>query len=384
MEKEIKLFEAFAGVGAQYRALKNISRLKNWKIKVVGIVEWFVDAIIGYVAINSSYKNNKDEKLDDEIENISFDSKNLVCKKRLKVLDKNFKSGYLNFSKKEFNNLFDIRCVDKSNLPKGIDILTYSFPCQDLSLQGLQKGLNKEKKTRSGLLWEIERILIDAKKSFKKIEMPKYLLMENVSNILCGKHKKDFEYWVEKLDDLGYESKVYKLNASDFGLAQNRVRVFCLSIRKDFKNESGFEFRDGFGVKESQKLKDVCDVDGDGKVIDLSGFEMGDWRTTKQGIVKKDIFNYSKFNSENYVYGLDGTGPTLTASGANSRIKIEIDKNVIRYMNAKECCRYMGFNDVDYENLKKTGLLNDNKIIFLMGNSIAINVLEEIFKSLKF
>ncbi|NQZ29609.1 MAG: DNA cytosine methyltransferase [Mycoplasmatales bacterium] len=107
------------------------------------------------------------------------------------------------------------------------DLLTYSFPCQDLSSAGKGKGMAKESGTRSGLLWEIERILL----GFKKLNnLPKVLLMENVPKIHSKQNIDDFNKWIAVLKNLGYVSTYKDLNAKDFGIPQNRVRTYMVSI----------------------------------------------------------------------------------------------------------------------------------------------------------
>lgn len=117
-------------------------------------------------------------------------------------------------------NLGDISKIKVEDVPDH-DLFTYSFPCQDISLAGNQKGLMAGE-TRSGLLWECERI-IEAK-------LPKYLLMENVKNLVSKKFKADFDKWCEKLEQLGYTNYWKVLNAKDYGIPQNRERVFMISI----------------------------------------------------------------------------------------------------------------------------------------------------------
>ena len=106
-------------------------------------------------------------------------------------------------------------------------IMTYSFPCQDLSTAGLGKGMEKGSGTRSGLLWEVERLLTETK------ELPQILLMENVKQVIGQNNIKDFAKWIEFLDGLGYNSKWQVLNAKDFGVPQNRERCFMVSVLGD-------------------------------------------------------------------------------------------------------------------------------------------------------
>lgn len=121
-------------------------------------------------------------------------------------------------------NLGDISLVE--NLPD-CDLLTYSFPCQDISLAGQGKGFAKSddeaEQTRSGLLWEVERLLL------KTERRPKYLIMENVDAILNTNHIRNFQQWIRSLTKMGYTSSYAILNACDYGVPQNRKRCFMVS-----------------------------------------------------------------------------------------------------------------------------------------------------------
>lgn len=103
-------------------------------------------------------------------------------------------------------------------------IMTYSFPCQDLSLAGKQKGMKKGNGTRSGLLWEVERLLTET--DF----LPQVLLMENVPQVHSQANMPDFKRWIDFLESLGYSNYWQDLNAKDYGVAQNRNRCFMVSI----------------------------------------------------------------------------------------------------------------------------------------------------------
>ena len=116
-------------------------------------------------------------------------------------------------------NLGDISKIDVNDIPQH-DLFTYSFPCQDLSVAGKQKGL--EKGTRSGLLYECEKVIEHCR--------PKYLLLENVKNLVGKKFKADFDKWLEYLEGLGYTNYWKVLNAKNYGVPQNRERVFVVSI----------------------------------------------------------------------------------------------------------------------------------------------------------
>lgn len=152
----------------------------------------------------------------------------------------------------ETENLGDICKVDETKLPY-YDLITYSSPCQDFSVAGLQKGGDKDSGTRSSLLWECERII--------KAVKPKYLLMENVKNLVGKQHKHNFIAWLDTLDALGYNNYWQVLNAKDYGIPQNRERVFVVSIRKDI--QQGYTFPEKIPLEK--RLKDVLETNIDEK-----------------------------------------------------------------------------------------------------------------------
>lgn len=171
-ENPLRLIELFAGIGSQTQALTNIGIAH----KVVAISEIDKYAIQSYEAMHGIA-----------------------------------------------NNLGDIRKIEE--LPDA-DLWTYSFPCQDISVAG--KGAGIKEGTRSGLLFEVERLLRVAS---EKGTLPKYLLLENVKNLVSKKFKADFDKWLDFLAELGYTNYWKVLNAKDYGIPQNRERVFCVSIR---------------------------------------------------------------------------------------------------------------------------------------------------------
>ena len=168
----LKVIELFAGIGSQHQALLNI----GVEHEVVAISEIDKYCIKSYQALHGDIPNLGD-----------------ICK------------------------------IDK--LPQA-DLWTYSFPCQDISVAGNLAGISKG--TRSGLLYEVERLLNIAK---DEGTLPKYLLLENVKNLVSKRFKDDFNKWLEYLESLGYKNYWQILNAKDYGIPQNRERVFCVSIR---------------------------------------------------------------------------------------------------------------------------------------------------------
>jgi len=147
------------------------------------------------------------------------------------------------------NNLGDITKVEK--LPE-CDLLTYSFPCQDISILGNRKGFQKDSGTRSSLLWEVERLLKASDR------MPKTLVLENVKNLVSPKNKESFELWLERLAGLGYKNSWKILNSEDFGLPQKRERVFVVSsLDKEFEFPTGSAKKTlADFMEEDKKVKD--------------------------------------------------------------------------------------------------------------------------------
>ena len=132
-----------------------------------------------------------------------------------------------------------------------IDLFTYSSPCQDISQAGKQMGLKEGSDTRSALLWRVADAV--------EVLRPKYLLQENVAALVSEKFMPDFQKWLDKLSSLGYVSRWSRLNAKDYGVPQNRDRVFCLSMRKDV----AFDYQFPAPIPLKRKLEDVLQEEVD-------------------------------------------------------------------------------------------------------------------------
>lgn len=147
-------------------------------------------------------------------------------------------------------NLGDITKVDEKKLPKDIDLITYGFPCQDISLAGKQKGLfNADgSQTRSGLFFEALRIIEETQ--------PRVAIAENVKNLTSKKFAVQFKIVLDSLKAAGYNNYFQVLNAKNYGIPQNRERVFIVSIRKDIDNGT-FKFPEGFPLE--LRLKDMLE-----------------------------------------------------------------------------------------------------------------------------
>lgn len=145
----------------------------------------------------------------------------------------------------------DLGIVDRD---KFTYLLTYSFPCQDLSLAGKRRGMGRDSGTRSGLLWEVERLLKECGEN-----LPQLLLMENVEQVIAEKNKYDFDMWRGSLRNMGYTNKYQVLNAKDYGVPQNRSRCYMLS----WLGEYDYEFPEPIVLK--RRLKDVLEDNVDEK-----------------------------------------------------------------------------------------------------------------------
>ena len=136
-------------------------------------------------------------------------------------------------------------------------LLTYSFPCTDLSVAGKQMGMSKGSGTRSGLLWEVERILTEIRDSGG--ELPQILFMENVPQVHSQDNMPDFRKWLDFLESLGYVNYWQDLNAKNYGVAQNRERCFMFS----FLGEYNYHFPNPIPL--DKRLKDYLESDVDEK-----------------------------------------------------------------------------------------------------------------------
>ncbi len=404
MKKKINLFEAFSGIWSQHRALENI-----WfEVHSVGISDWYIDAIVAY---GVEYLWIKWQKIDKNltIEFLKWYSLSRDSKKPLKSYAgySDEKLSILEQVIKKFGNL-DINHIHWEDLvDKDIDLFTYSFPCQDISQQWKRAGFSKWKKSRSWLLWEIERILQEIK-AINPSKLPKYLMMENVKAILNKEFAPDLQEWKDELKKLGYESTdAFVVNASDVWSAQNRSRVFMVSKLKTQTSPhltSPLEERDSSkssplqrGARGGEKkwtLKQFPKQSVNKKTtlwkILQKNMEREKFSTEKDIEIireywKKNVWVkkwfikwYTTFNAECYVYYKDWLAPTITASWAQSRIKYFEDDWEIYFLNSLEHFLLQGFSKKFYNKLKKLEF-NENKIKFLAGNSINVQVLEKIF-----
>ena len=362
--KPIRLIELFAGIGSQAKALKNLGvNFEHYRV-----VEWDKYAVASYNAIHGTNFTTSD------ITKISGSD--------LGIVD---------------THLYDY-------------ILTYSFPCTDISLAGKMGGMSKGTNTRSGLLWEVERLLDECK------ELPQILLMENVPQIISKQNIADFQDWQYKLEQLGYLNYVSLLNAKDYGIPQNRNRCFMVSILGKYyykfpqKQELTLRLKDMLEdeVDEKYYLSDkmISYISQSGtkkfKADTKINLDIARPLTTDQNKRAGTTNYYSKELPNEFdlkvirefglygnkqggsVFNKNGLCPTLTTESSNNwnvLINDTVKTNLrIRKLTPKECWRLMGFNDEDFEKASK---VNSNTQLYKQaGNSIVVNVLMAIFKEL--
>ena len=316
----IRLIELFAGIGSQAQALKNI----GLDFKTIAISEIDRYALQSYEYLHGKVKN-----------------------------------------------LGDISTINPNDVPD-CDLITYSFPCQDLSVAGAQAGADEGSGTRSSLLWECKKI-IEAKK-------PKYLLMENVKNLVGSTHKVNFEKWLNYLTTLGYKNYWKVLNAVDYGAPQSRERVFVVSILGD----EPFKFP--APQPRTIKLKDILDPDD--KVP--SNMYMNDrpfvFRETQDesdnGLIHVGNLEMAGNESIKRVYSPEGVCPTLTTmTGGHRQPKIYLGKEKgVRKLTPRECWAVMGFDNNTYTKVENK--LSNTQLYKQAGNTICVPCLEAIFRQL--
>lgn len=173
-------------------------------------------------------------------------------------------------------NLGDVSKIDLDKLKDlDIDLITHGSPCQDFSVAGLQAGGDKDTGTRSSLMW----CTVDIVKKVK----PKYVIWENVKNLLSNKHRHNFDSYIEVMESLGYNNYFKVLNAKDYGIPQNRERVYTISILKEL--DKGYEFPEKQELK--LRLRDILEDEVEEKYYlsakMLEGFEKHNKKHKEKG-----------------------------------------------------------------------------------------------------
>lgn len=315
-----------------------------------------------------------------------------------------------------------------------VDLIMHGSPCQDFSLAGKQAGGDEGSGTRSSLMYETIRIV-------KKLK-PKYVIWENVKNLISKKHRHNFDAYLETMSSLGYTNYYQVLNAKNYGIPQNRERVFTVSIRKDI--DTAFEFPPKQSLK--LKLKDMLEDKVDDKYYlsnsQIEYLEYGKYNASKvsnkikqtdtgicptldtmQGGNRQPFIRVKNATKKGYLEAYEGDGVYTNVSTKRGTVQKEMIKNInkyakhqqdliqcsdgicrtipagthgstphllktvinyqplrIRKLTPKECWRLMGFDDEDYE---RAARVNSNTQLYKQaGNSICVPVLMAIFKEL--
>lgn len=404
----LKMVETFSGIGAQAKALLNIEKY-NYTFDILNTADWDINAIIAYDLIHNKeqdltlYEEKTKEELLAKILplTLSTDGKKPATKEALKRLNIDVLKR-LCCAIDRSKNLISVTDINGCELPDEMNILTYSFPCQDLSIarawHGSSGGINRDANNRSSMLWQIERILRERKEANKK--MPKFLLMENVRNIQSKEHISNFEEWQKSLEKLGYYNKVYRLNAKDFGIPQNRIRVYMISFLINDNKKLKNTIQDYINNNNLEKLKlsnkkvsDILRTDYSNSLYKLEA-DANQINDTKS---RRDICSHNAilYDYKNYV----DLVPTITTkqdrhpnSGVIKYNNKKIGKCDFRYLTPRECFMLMGFDEKDFQILLDNNFSNKNnnkffsnsKLTKMAGNSIVVPVLEEIFKQINY
>lgn len=417
IDKPIRLIEFFAGYGSQALALKYLGvPFEHWKI-----CEWAVKSIQAYKDIHFTNEHltfNNDrikEEMVDYLYKLGISSNynepmtkeqiNRLNEEQLKTILENIAITH---------NLVNIQQVKGEDL-KIVDtdkyeyMLTYSFPCQDLSLAGKGKGMS-DTSTRSGMLWEVERILTECKELGT---LPQVLLMENVPQVHGEGNVEDFNKWQLRLEELGYKNYFQDLIATDYGIPQTRNRCFMVSILGEYSYS--------FPPKQELKLrlKDMLEDNVDEKYYltekqiediqhwqayekPLENMEKTDKNnisptlTTRSGAYAAGMILVKNATAKGYLEAKEGDGVDISSrmeyhrgtvqKGKAQTLTTQCDRGVvnkdlrIRKLTPKECFRLQGVKDEDYEKVAKNQ--SDASLYHLAGDSIVTNCLCAIFKEM--
>ena len=417
--KPIRLIEMFSGYGSQALALKYLGvEFEHWKI-----CEWAIKSIQAYKDIHFTDEKSRNNY-------IGVSKETLVEWLYEKGISSNYNEPMTEqqierLSFEQLMNIYDnimithnlvniqqvkgkdLEIVDKDKYDY---ILTYSFPCQDLSLAGKGKGMS-DTSTRSGMLWEVERILSECK---ELDSLPQILLMENVPQVHGVDNVEDFNKWQLRLEELGYKNYFEDLIATDYGIPQTRNRCFMVSILGDYS----YTFPKP--IKLELKLKDMLEDNVDEKYFisdkmlkgmistEFNSYKLEnrlqdldyacDTLLTSSGSRCPHCIPIKNATQKGYLEAEDGDGvdissrmeyhrgtvqknktQTLTTMGGENN-GVVVDNLRIRKLTPRECFRLMGVKDEDFEKCAKNQ--SDSSLYHLAGDSIVVNVLMAIFKEL--
>lgn len=363
LPKKVKLFESFSGIGCQRMAFNRL----GIEVEMIGISEIDKYAIKSYMAIHGETKN--------------------------------------------WGSICDIKGQD---LPQ-IDVFTFSFPCTDLSRAGSMKGLSKD--TRSGLVYQVLRILQELKQVDR---LPKCLIMENVVDLVQVKFIRQFQEIQLELEGIGYKNYAQTLNAKNYGVAQNRDRIFMVSVL----GEKYYEFPKP--IKLDKRLKDYLDNNVEKKYLlsdkfikgmmmeNTKGYDrksrfvdalnkdveidIANTVTTREGCVATSNYILVKENTlQGYDYATEGDCINISQPNSKTRrgrvghqicqtITTQQELTVIhnkkwRRITEREAGRLMGVNDDEIEKMKN--VISRSRMYKTFGNGIVVDVFSAILSTMK-
>lgn len=388
--KKIRLIETFAGYGSQAMALNRLNvDYEHYKIS-----EWNVLANKSYNAVHNKnfidYSVNlKDDEIYKELEEleITLDDKNILNANQLKRKGINWCRQIYN-EYKQNNNLGSITHIKGKDLEikdtdKYLYLFTYSFPCTDLSTSGKQQGMKKGSGTRSGLLWEIERLFQEI--ISENLELPQILFMENVKQVISKRNKSDFDDWCKFLESIGYTNSYAILNSSEYGnIPQNRERCYMISILGNIK----YEFPNKIPLTkhlidylDKNNISEKLYIENQYAKNTLNKYKNINFFNNKERYDKIIVLgNYMKSNYDSSrIVDVNGISPTIKEN--HNTVTAIIDKtNRVRKLTVTEFGRLMGVNELDID--KILSVQSDSKARKQFGNSIVVDVMVHIFEKL--
>ncbi len=372
---KIKTLEFFTGIGSVHMALRNI----GLEVESVGISEVDRYALIAYDAIHGNGEPVEEKTKEEMLEVLKRDN-----------VGYNFSTGKSEIprSTKQLRQLYeahirskncgDITRINVEQLPD-FDLFVYSPPCKNISIAGKQASLKEGSGTQSALIWECRKI-IQAKK-------PKYLMFENVANLISERHKSHFDIWCKELEEMGYVNKWAVLNGLNYGVPQRRERVIMISIREDVYD--GYELP--MGTDDTKRFIDILESCVEDKYFvtnpDYQNYIQEIVLSSDQNIKDKSVRLGGLFDKDGKrrqagaIWDKYGIAPTLDTCQGGYRQPLVVDGSRIRKITPKEAWRLQGFSDEDFEKAKNVGLSN-TKLYERAGRGIVVPMLEEIFKEL--
>lgn len=259
-------------------------------------------------------------------------------------------------------NLGDITQIDLDKFNGlEVDLLTHGSPCQDFSIIGKGAGGDEGYNTRSSLMWNSVEVIKRCK--------PKVVIWENVKNVLAKKNIHNFEKYLDSLENLGYTNHYKVLDAKDFGIPQNRKRIFVISI---LDNQINFDFKNLKEIKMRNVFNYLENIDNEKYIIKGKMLEK---------VETHCVSSYKLKIIREYV----NTISTKQDRSPNAGI-VDLGEGRYRLLTEKECFRLMGFSDKDYKLAESVNKgkerFKNGKLYKQAGNSIVVNVLMAIFKEL--